>query len=246
MPQQGASPQHSPIPDSPIPTSLIPPQPVPACAQQFTDRVQGLLDGHQKDEATVAKAFEGMDDPVFEQMIDMIAAGLYTLASMVVGEGEDSVRLVETAIANADIAACADATAARKSSRRALCAAALELLASRDANSLEAPQGLEHVATCIEDDDLDAAGVSPVDLEQLLAGPERGRVRTWLSSLPAAMRTIFVLRAVAGFTAAETAGLLAAHGGSAAAGWTSEAVRELFRQGLCSLASQMIHASSRA
>jgi hypothetical protein len=221
MPQQSASPQNS----------LIPPQPVPECAQQFTNRVQGLLDGHQKDDATVAKAFEGMDAGGMDALIDMIAAGLYTMASMLVGEGEDSVRLVETAIANADVAACKDATVARQSSRRALCDAALELMARRDAKSLEAPRGLEHVATCIEDDDLDAAGVSPVELEQMMAGPDRGRVRTWLSSLPAAMRTIFVLRAVAGFTAAETAGLLATHGGSAAADWTPEAVRELFGRG---------------
>jgi hypothetical protein len=231
MPQQTASPQNS----------LIPTQPVPECAQQFTDRIQGLLDGQQKDDATVAIAFEGMD-----AMIDMIAAGLYTMASMLAGEGEESVRLVETAIANADVAACSDATAARKSSRRALCGAALELLASRDAKSMQAPEGLEHVATCIDDDDLDAADVSPVELEQMMAGPDRGRVRTWLASLPPAMRTIFVLRAVAGFTAAETAGLLAAHAGPAAAGWTPDAVRELFRQGLCSLASQMIQASSRS
>ncbi len=231
--------------DLPTPESLIPPQPVPECAQQFTDRVQGLLDGQQKDDATVAKAFEGMD-----AMIDMIAAGLYTMASMLVGEGEDSVRLVETAIANADVAACCDATVARQSSRRALCAAALDLLARRDANSLQAPEGLEHVATCIEDDDLDSvgnsAGVSREELERMFAGPDRGRVRTWLTSLPTDMRTIFVLRAVAGFTAAETAGLLAAHGGSVAAGWTPDAVRELFRQGLCSLASQMIQATARA
>jgi hypothetical protein len=235
MPQEAASPQHS----------LIPPQPVPACAQQFTDRLQGLLDGRQKDDATVAKAFEGMD-----QMIDMIAAGLYTMASMLVGEGEDSVRLVETAIANADVATCSNAAVARKSSRRALCAAALELLARRDPTSLQAPEGLEHVATCIEDDDLDsvgdAAGVSSHELERMMTGPDRGRVRTWLASLPVAMRAIFVLRAVAGFTAGETAEMLAVHGGAAAAGWTSEAVRELFRQGLCSLASQMIHATARA
>jgi hypothetical protein len=240
MPQQSASPHQS----------LIPPQQLPDCAQQFTDRVQGLLDGGQKDDATVARAFEGMDAPEMDQMIDMIAAGLYTMASMLVGEGEDSVRLVETAIANADVAACSNATVARQSSRRALCAAALELLARRDAKSLRAPESLEHVATCIEDDDLDAvgdaAGVSSAELERMMAGPDRGRVRTWLASLPVAMRTIFVLRAVAGFTAAETGGLLAAHGGAAAAGWTSEAVRELFRQGLCSLASQMIHATSRA
>jgi hypothetical protein len=240
MPQEAASPHNA----------LIPPQPIHESAQQFTDRLQGLLDGRQKDEATVAHAFDGMDDPVFEQMIDMIAAGLYTMASMLVGEGEDSVRLVETAIANADVENCADAAAARQSSRRALCTAALELLARRDPESLQAPEGLEHVATCIEDDDLDsvgnASGVSREEFEHMMAGPDRGRVRTWLASLPAAMRTIYVLRAVAGFTTAETAGMLAAHGGPAAAGWTPEAVRELFRQGLCSLASQMIHATARA
>jgi hypothetical protein len=231
MSQEAASPHNA----------LIPPQPVHQGAQQFTNRLQGMLDGHQKDDATVAKAFEGMDE-----MIDMIAAGLYTMASMLVGEGEDSVRLVETAIANADVESCADAAAARQSSRRALCTAALELLARRDPESLQAPEGLEHVATCIEDDDLDAVGVSGLELEQMLAGPDRGRVRTWLASLPAAMRAIFVLRAVAGFSAPETAGMLAAHGGPAASGWTPEAVRELFRQGLCSLASQMIHATARA
>jgi hypothetical protein len=240
MPQEAASPQNS----------LIPSQPVPECAQQFTERVQGLLDGRQKDDATVARAFQGMDAGGMDAMIDMIAAGMYTMASMLVGEGEDSVRLVETAIANADVATCSDATVARQSSRRALCGAALELLARRDAKSLQAPEGLEHVATCIEDDDLDsvgdAAGVSRDELEGMMAGPDRERVRTWLTSLPAAMRTIFVLRAVAGFTAADTARMLAAHGGPAAAGWTPEAVRELFRQGLCSLASQMIQATSKA
>jgi hypothetical protein len=70
-------------------------------------------------------------------------------------------------------------------------------------------------------------------------------VRTWLASLPAAMRTIFVLRAVAGFTTAETIALLKAHGGPKAAGWSPDAVRELFRQGLCSLASQLLQAANR-
>ena len=80
------------------------------------------------------------------------------------------------------------------------------------------------------------------ELEQMMAGPDRDRVRNWLESLPTAMRAIFVLRAVAGFTAQETAGLLEAHGGPLASEWCPETVRELFRQGLCSLASQLIHA----
>lgn len=219
--------------------SLIPPHPIPAGAQAFSKRVHGLMDGQTKDEATVARALEGMDE-----MFDLIAAGLYNMASMLVGEGEDGVRLVEMAVATAEVSACQNPLEARKSSRRALCTAALDVIERRNPGSLAAPEGLKPAANCIEDDDLDAAGVSGEELENMIAGPDRDRVRNWLASLPTALRTIFVLRAVAGFTAAETAGLLAAHGGPLAAGWTPDAVREVFRQGLCSLASQLIQATA--
>jgi len=219
--------------------SLIPAPPLPACADAFTERVHGLLDGQPKDEATVAQAFDGLDE-----MFDLIAAGMYSIASMLVGEGEESIRMVEAAVANTEVSGD-DAAQARKNSRRALCAAALETLTARQGASLAAPQGLEHATTCIEDDDLDAAGASSEELERMIAGPDRDRVRQWLEGLPTEMRTIFVLRAVAGFSPAETADLLRAHGGPQAAGWNAEAVRELFRQGLCSLASQVLHAANR-
>ena len=228
-------PQETSVSDS----SLIPPQPIPAQAADFARQVHGLMDGQPKDEVTVAKAFEGMDG-----VFDMIAAGLYSMASMLVGEGEDSIRLVETAVATAEVSACADPEQARRSSRRALTSAAVQLLARRDAASLAAPLELEPATTCIGDDDLDAAGVAREELETMIAGPDRDRVRTWLDSLPIATRTIFVLRAVAGFTSPETAELLAANGGPQAAGWSPEAIRELLRQGLCSLASQLIQESS--
>ena len=220
--------------------SLIPSQPIADGAKDFSKRLHGLLDGPPKDDASVAQAFNGMDE-----MFDLIAAGLYSLASMLVGEGEDSARLVETAIATAEVSVCHDPVVARKSSRRALCTAALDILEQRSPGSLAALEGLEPAATCIEDDDLDAAGVSSEELERMIAGPDRERVRTWLASLPAVLRTIFVLRAVAGFTTAETAALLKAHGGPRAAGWSGDAVREYFRQGLCSLASQLLQAASR-
>ena len=65
--------------------------------------MQGLFDGRAKDEATVTQALTGMD-----AMLDAIAAGLYTLASMLVGEGEDGIRLVETAVATTDVVPCGD------------------------------------------------------------------------------------------------------------------------------------------
>jgi len=219
--------------------SVISPQPLPADADRFAERVHGLLDGQPKDEATVALALEGMDG-----MFDVIAAGLYSMASMLAGEGEDSIRLVETAVATADISSCTHAEEARRSSRLALATAAIELIADRDPILLAAPDGLEHAVTCIEDDDLDAASEAREAMERMSAGPDRDRVRNWLESLSTAMRTIYVLRAVAGFSAAETAELLAAHGGPQAAEWNADAVRELFRQALCSLASQLIHATA--
>jgi hypothetical protein len=220
--------------------SLIPAQPLPDRAQEFAERVHGLLDGQPKDEAAVAKAFNGMDE-----MLDLIAAGLYNIASMLVGEGEDSIRVVEKAVATADVSDCTDPAESRKRSRRALCIAGLDTLTQRDAGCLAAPQGLEHAATCIGDDELDAAGVSSAELEQMIAGPERDRVRNWLESLPTEMRAGFVLRAVAGFSTQETAEMLQTHGGPEAAGWSEDAVREIFRQGLCSLASQVLQAAHR-
>ena len=219
--------------------SRIPPRPIPAEAHAFNARMSGLLDGQPKDEATVKQALEGM-----EGIVEQMAAGLYTLASMLVGEGEDSVRLVETAVANTEVSVCQDPEQGRMSSRRALCEAALKTLAERNPGGLAAPEGLEPAETCIEDDDLEAAGVSGEELERMIAGPDRDRVRKWLASLPTGLRTVFVLRAVAGFSAAETAGMLRADGGPRAAGWNADAVRVVFRQGLCSLASQLLHASA--
>jgi hypothetical protein len=165
---------------------------------------------------------------------------------MLLGEGEESVRLVETAVAAAEVSVCCDPAKARQSSLRALGAAALGLLAERDPDSLAAPEGLEPATTCIEDDDLALAGVSSDALKKMIGGPERGRVRSWLAGLPVAMRTIFVLRAVGGLTSAEMAALLREHGGPQAAAWSPELTREVFRQGLCSLTSQLIHASNEA
>lgn len=216
---------------------LIPRQPMPVGAEEFSKKVQGLLDGEPKDEATVAKTLHGMDT-----LLDVIAAGLYSIASMLVGEGEDSIRLVETAVARTEISACSNAAEARKSSRKALCAAGIELISERKPGSLAAPEWLQHVSTCIEDDDLESAGISRAELESMLAGPNRENVKNWIENLATETRVIFVLRAVAGFTADETAGLLSDHGGKGAEGWNADAVREIFRQGLCSLASQLIQA----
>jgi DNA-directed RNA polymerase specialized sigma24 family protein len=220
--------------------SSIPVEPLPEGAHAFTRRVVGLMDGQPKDEATVVKALEGMD-----AIFDVIAAELYSLASMLVGEGEDSVRLVETTVTNTEVSVCHDPLVGRKTSRRVLAILALDLLAGRDAGSLTTPSGPASSEPCIDDDDLAAAGISLEELKKMIGGPDRDRVRSWLASLPTVLRAVFVMRAVAGFPSEETAQLLREHGGPQAAGWTSETVRESFRRGLCSLASQLLSSSAR-
>jgi DNA-directed RNA polymerase specialized sigma24 family protein len=182
--------------------------------------------------------------PGMDEVFDRIATGLYSLAALLVGEGEESMGLVEAAVTNAETSICLDPTQERKTSRRALVAAALDLLAKRSSESLAAPLGLTPASICIEDDDLASAGISSEELEKMISGPERDLVRKWLAGLPEWMRTVFVLRAVAGLNTAETTGLLQTHGGPQAAAWTPETVREVFRQGLCSLASQLLQASA--
>jgi DNA-directed RNA polymerase specialized sigma24 family protein len=179
-----------------------------------------------------------------DQIIDSISGELYNLASMLVGESEECVRVVEIAIDKAEISACQNPKAARKSTRRALAKAAVAHLAMADAASFAAPEGSFNPITCIEDDDLESAGMSVEQLEVMFAGPERERVRQWLAQLSPAIRTVFVLRAVAGQDATEIASILAEFGGPRAAGWLPDAVRQVFRQGLCSLASQLLQASA--
>ena len=101
----------------------------------------GLLDGQPKDEATVTRALEGMDE-----MLDLIAAGLYSLASMLVGEGEDSVRLVETAVATAEISACDDAKQGRQNSRRALVYGGASRFWTAHAGLSGGAEGVAHVS----------------------------------------------------------------------------------------------------
>jgi hypothetical protein len=217
---------------------LLPAQPIPEGAEVFSARLHELLDGTQKDEESVNRSFAGLDD-----MFDRIAAGLYSMASMLVGEGEQSIQLIETAVTTARFVEGESALEARQSSRRALAEGAIRLLANHDPGCLNAPRDLHAGGGCIGDDELDAVGVSHDELERMLSGADHKRMRNWIKSLSTDMRVVFVLRAVALLSAAEIAELLRANAGPGAAGWTASQVREISRQSLCSLASQHLHAT---
>lgn len=220
--------------------SFIPEEPLHPRGAEFFEQVSGMLDGQAKDPAAVEAAL-----PDWDELLEKIAAELYRISSMLIGEGEESIGLIEQVVATVDLPACHDHLEARHNARILLGAKAIALLAERDASALAAPAGEDSgPVSCIEDDDLEAAGVTPTELEEMITGPERHRLRDWLEGLSVQLRAIFVLRAVAGLASPEVAGLLAEHGGAGAQDWTPDAVRGSFRQALCSLASQLIHTAA--
>jgi hypothetical protein len=176
------------------------------------------------------------------QLLHQVADELYHLGVMLLGESEATVTLVERTIATTELSG--DSAQAGHSACVALAATAIEMLSQQDAQALAAPTGEYGPPNCIGDDDLDAAGVSVRELEEMVSGPGRVRMRTWLEGLPVAERTIFVLRTVGRLSTPEVAGLLALHGGKAAQGWMTDAVRGVFRQALCALASQLLQDSN--
>jgi len=221
-------------------SKFVPDDPIHPDGAKFFAEVTDMLDGEPKDPALVEARLSGWDE-----LIEKIASELYRIGSMLLGEGEETIQVIERVVVNNDISACNDHVDARHSSRLLLGAEAIGILAKRDANALAAPADEESgPVSCIEDDDLDSVGVTPLELEQMLTGPDDHRLRDWLESLSPSLRVIFVLRAVAGLSSAEVAGLLGQHGGPKAENWTPDAVRSAFRLALCSLASQLIHASA--
>jgi hypothetical protein len=246
MPSDPSSLETSQIPGSQIPGSLIPDNLIPADSrlpenEAFFERVAELLDGQPKSPAAAETALTGSDE-----VLGRIGAELYHVASMLVGEGEEAIELIERVVTDVDLHACADVADARHKSRLLLAADAITMLREQDATGtvFVAPEEESGPASCIENEDLDAAGVSPAELEEMISGPENHRLRTWLEGLTVPLRVIFVLRAIAGLSSGELAGLLAEFGGPVAEAWTPSAVGGVFRQGLCSLASQLIHATA--
>ena len=178
------------------------------------------------------------------QLLESIGSDVYRVASMLLGDGENSIRLTEQVVLGLDPSSIEDEGEARHRARLALAADAIALAAEQAPESFAAIESNSGPVSCIEDDDLDAAGVSQSELEQMLTGSQNHHLRTWLEGLPEALRFIFVLRAVAGFSTVEVAVLLAENGGEAAQEWSPDAVRSTYRQGLCSLASQLLQAST--
>jgi DNA-directed RNA polymerase specialized sigma24 family protein len=176
-----------------------------------------------------------------ELLVQDTASKLFQTAALLLGNEDDAVSLVEDTMAGVEVDPCADADRARVLMQDYLVRAAIRKLMERDPDSFAVMEGAGSSASCIEDDDLSAAGLSQAQLASLLEGEGRNQLRGWLDHLSAAQRAVFVERAMLGQDNAAIAQNLRA-GGKSAAGWTPDTVSEVFRQALCSLATALVHA----
>jgi DNA-directed RNA polymerase specialized sigma24 family protein len=179
-------------------------------------------------------------------LVQDTAAKLFQTAALLLGDGDEAVRLVEETMSEAEVDPCADGSHATAVLQNQLVQAAIRELSRREPGSFAAAETGSGNTLCIEDDDLTSVGITSAQLSQLLLGEGRDQLRDWLEHLPPAQRAVFVERALLGQDNAATAQTLRVAGGETAAGWTPDKVSGVFRQALCSLANSLVHSGATA
>jgi len=174
------------------------------------------------------------------------AAELYQLAALMLGDESKALDLVESTVAEVEVDPCAPEDAAVDTARHHLIEAAVARMSQADPEAF-APAPGDGPVTCLEDDDLSAAGISAAQFAELVngaaSGGNGGQLRSWLEQLPLAQRAVFVQRAVLGWDNGSTAASLGEATG-AKREWSAARVSGLFRLALCSLANSLIHAEA--
>lgn len=171
------------------------------------------------------------------------AQELFQLAAMLLGDESAAVELVEHTMATTEVNPCSQPAEARAQVLSSLLDKALSRLKHSAPQSFDPqPASAGAPVTCIEEDDLSAAGLNDGQLADFVSGNGRARLRAWLQQLSALQRTVFVQRAVLGQDNQHVAETLS----RAAAGWSPQMVANVFRQALCSLATSLVHASNPA
>ncbi len=171
------------------------------------------------------------------------ALELFQTAAMLLGQEHEAVSVVEEVVSSASSDPCAEPLLAHREAREMVIVAALRRMGQLPDGGLDAVKAAGSVSesSCIESDDLSAAGVTSEQLEAMIAGPGRARLRLWLDKLSPAMRAVFVLRALLGKGNDEAAATLRASGAPGADRWVAPMVSQVFRQALCSLASLLLN-----
>ena len=173
-------------------------------------------------------------------LFESAARELYQTAALFVGDETEAKQLVEQTVAGVEMDPCADGDAARSAASRDLVQRALSRVATLRRAQMH-PSAAADLGGCVETDELSAAGVTREQLEGLLSGAGRTRLRQWLEGLGPVERSVFVLRAVLGRSGAESEQLLQQATGDP---WTEAHVGGAYRAALCSLASALVHSAA--
>jgi DNA-directed RNA polymerase specialized sigma24 family protein len=175
-------------------------------------------------------------------MAEDTALQLFHIAVLMLGDEQEAVSLVEESVAGVETDPCAEGTLAYAEARTLLVRTAVQRMAGRYPGAFVVPTSRPADAACIETDDLAAAGLTGEQFGALISGAGRAGMREWLEQLAPALRAIFVLRAVAGQDAGETAESLRQSGAAGAQAWRRDQVGTAYRQALCSLATSLMSA----
>lgn len=173
------------------------------------------------------------------------ASELFQIAALLLGDETGAALLVEEAVAGMDADPCEDEQAARVEARARLIQAALGRLEALRPGALAAPLRLNTAAMdCLDSEGMQAARRVDADADEIFAGTGNANLKQWLQQLSPVRRAVFVLRAMVGEDSAAAAETLRHSLGGGAPAWTVEAVKEVFRQALCSLSASWVHAVS--
>ena len=174
-------------------------------------------------------------------MAEDTAVQLFQIAALMLGNEQEAVCLVEETVAKVETDPCAEATVAYAEARSLLVHTAVRRMAGMYPEAFAVPAAEPaDAASCIETDDLGAAGLSGEQFGALFSGAGRAGMREWLDRLAPALRAVFVLRAVAGQDSEQTAESLRRSGARGAQAWRRDQVGTAYRQALCSLATCLI------
>lgn len=174
-------------------------------------------------------------------------AELFQTAALLLGNEQQAVSVVEEVVSAAESDPCEDPEKAYREARDSVVTASLARMTGGDPKALDASFAASaDVGTCVDSDDLLAAGVTEPELNTLIAGPGRARLRQWLECLPPALRAVFVLRAVLRNGNEIAAQRLRESGAAGAGEWDAARVSLVFRQALCSLTTSLVEAAGAA
>jgi DNA-directed RNA polymerase specialized sigma24 family protein len=165
---------------------------------------------------------------------------LFQTAALILASQEEAVVAFEQAVARTDIDPSTEPAKVYLQTRELLTRLAVERAVALDPSAFT-PEALAPASdVCLDTDDWEATGLTAGQLNELVSGTGRTRLRDWLEHLRPASRVIFVLRAILGKDSPQVAETL--QQASPGAVWTPAQVGQVFRGALCSLATSLVHA----